>query len=115
MNNSMGNNIISKLLKDFTKTMIGIDSKIDNVSKLEMIQIEINKLIEKNNEYKRQYPNNKVPKDIAPVIINNNLKIKQMKEERDYLFTNTREQLKNNILKSNSPNSNKECQSQNQK
>ena len=37
-----------------------------------------------------------------------------MKEERDYLFVNTREQLKNNILKSNSPNSNKECQFQSQ-
>ena len=64
------------------------------------------KIISKVTEevYKIIYPNNKVSVETASMINYNNLKIKKLKEERDYLFVNIREQLKNNILKNNSPN-----------
>ena len=105
-NSSMGTtNIISKNLKDFKKTMIGIDSKVDNVKKIEYMQNEITKLISENNVYKKKYPDNCVPKNISLIIKNNNYKIKHLQEKRDNLYCDTKEQLKNNILKNNSPTS----------
>ena len=101
---SMGTtNIISKNLKDFKKIIIGIDSKVDNVKRIEYIQTEITKLILENNVYKKIYPDDRVPENVGIIINNNNHKIKKFKEERDFIYKDTREQLRNNILKNYSP------------
>ena len=82
--------------------MIGIDNKVDNVKKIESLQKEITKLIQVNNIYKQKYPDNRVPKNKALIIKNNNYKIIHFKKERDELYCSIKEQLKHNILKNNS-------------
>ena len=73
INSSMGTtNIISKNLKDFKKIIIKIDSKVDNVKKIEQLQNEIKKLISENDLYKKKYPDNRVPLDISITIKKNN-------------------------------------------
>lgn len=105
---SMGNsNVISKNLNDFKKSMFGIDIKLESTDKITIIQKEIADLIKINNIYKEKYPSNKVPKSIATIINLNNEKIKQLKEERNLLHKCLNDDLKNKILKNNSPNSDK--------
>ena len=99
---------INKTLKEFFKKTIKIDSKIDGVNRVELLQKEITKLVNENNKIKEQFPKKNFPPEIILIVKDNNRRIKEKQEERDDLYKSAKDQLKNNILKNNSPTSDNE-------
>ena len=96
------NDIITKNLKNYKKVIIQYNNNIEIANKINIIQEDISILLKNNKIYQDKYPS-KCPKNIYDIIQYNNLKIIELKKERDCFYDTFKNTLKNKILKSNSP------------
>jgi len=93
-------NLVTENLKNYKKAIIQYNNNIEITEKIKIIQEDISILLKNNKTYEDKFPN-KCPKNIYDIIQSNNIKIKELKTERDNLYSTFQNILKNKILKNN--------------